>query len=341
MNRIILIPAYEPDDRLIDLVHKIKKREFDVVVVDDGSGRDYDSVFLSLGKNVKVIRYDVNQGKGNALKVGYQYIRAHYLENYIVVTMDCDGQHTIHDAKKLCDYIDNHRNALVLGKRLRDGSVPLRSRVGNGITKFIYHITTGLDVYDTQTGLRAFSDCLMDLFLSIPGDRFEYEMNVLLECARRKIPMKEIEIETIYMENNKGTHFDTFKDSYLVYKEIIKFSFSSIICFLIDYFLFIILSFFTNQIILSNVIARVVSASVNYFFNRKFVFESQNDVGYSFFSYVVLAIFILSFNCFILYVFVDVLLFNRWISKLVVEIILFFVSWFFQKFFVFKDRNNN
>ena len=137
--------------------------------------------------------------------------------------MDCDGQHTIKDAKKLIEEVINNKNTLVLGKRIRSEKTPLRSRIGNFITRFVYKIGTGLDIYDTQTGLRVFSNKLIDYMLGVDGNRFEYEMNVLLRCAKDKITIKEIVIETIYIDNNSKSHFNGIKDSYIIYKNIIKF----------------------------------------------------------------------------------------------------------------------
>ena len=136
--------------------------------------------------------------------------------------MDSDGQHTIKDAKKLLEYTEQNKEVLTIGKRLRDKKIPLRSKVGNEITKFVFLLATGVKIYDTQSGLRCFSSELVDLFLNIDGDRFEYEMNILMYCAKNKIKMKEIVIETIYIDNNSGSHFNKFKDSYLIYKNIIK-----------------------------------------------------------------------------------------------------------------------
>ena len=230
MNNIILIPSYEPDDKLIALIEKLSKTEYDVIVVDDGSGPNYKDIFDKIKNKCKVISYDINHGKGYALKTGYKYIKENY-SDYVLVTMDSDGQHTIEDATKLLEYVKIHKNTLVTGMRKRDENVPLRSRVGNGITRFFYRKITHLDVYDTQTGLRAFSNKLMDFMINIYGDRFDYEMNVLLECAKEGVQIKELEIETIYIENNKGSHFKTFSDSYKVYKEIIKYILSSSSCF--------------------------------------------------------------------------------------------------------------
>ena len=138
--------------------------------------------------------------------------------------MDCDGQHTIKDALKLGEYTLNNNEELVTGKRLRNKITPLRSKIGNSITRFVYRTITGLDVYDTQTGLRAFSDKLVPLMLEIEGERFEYEMNVLLTCSTKKIKITEIQIDTIYIENNSGSHFNSVKDSIKIYKEIFKYT---------------------------------------------------------------------------------------------------------------------
>ena len=219
---IILIPAYEPDNKLIKLVNDLSKEEVNILVLDDGSGVSYADVFEKCKDYADVISYDTNKGKGYALKTGLKYIKDNFKEPYIVVTMDCDGQHSISDAKKLIKKIDVNEKVLILGKRIRNDNIPIRSKIGNSITRFIYRLSTGLDVYDTQTGLRAFNDSLIDYLIDIEGNRFEYEMNVLLKCAIDKIKIKEVKIETIYIDNNSGSHFNTIKDSYRIYKDIIK-----------------------------------------------------------------------------------------------------------------------
>ena len=248
--------------------------------------------------------------------------------------MDSDGQHKIEDAKKLADYIINNPKTLAIGMRKRGNNVPIRSKVGNSITKFIYYITTGLNIYDTQSGLRVFTNDLIDTFININGERFEYEMNVLLYCAKNNIEMKEIPIETIYIENNKHSHFKTFKDSFLIYKEILKFSLSSIISFIIDYSLFIILLFILNSIIISNIIARIISASTNYYLNKTIVFNNKNNK--SIVSYIILAIIILILNTLILNLLITKLLINKFIAKIITETILFILSFTIQKKIIFK-----
>ena len=222
-KRIVLIPSYEPKATLVSLVKDMKSFGFDVVVVDDGSGAKYGNIFFVLLKYAYVISYSENKGTGYALKEGFRYIQNHYQCDYTVVTMDSDGQHSLNDAFNVCAEAEINQGTLVLGSRKQDKNSPLRSRFGNCMTRNIYRVISGLDVYDTQTGLRAFDKSLLPFLLDVPGKRFEYEMNVLLKAARKKVPMKEITIKTIYFDGNSGSHFDKIKDSYRIYKEIIKF----------------------------------------------------------------------------------------------------------------------
>lgn len=331
---IILIPAYEPDDKLIELLKTIKNKtnNIDIIVVNDGSNSNYDEIFSLSKKYSNVLSYKENKGKGYALKYGLSYIKRHYEDNYYIVTMDCDGQHKIDDAIKLAKYLKLNKDTLVLGKRLRSYKTPFRSRLGNSITKTIFYVTTGLDIYDTQTGLRAFSSKLIDYMLKVEGERYEYEMNVLLNLKKNNIKVKELEIETIYIDNNSGSHFNTIKDSFKIYKEIIKFSISSILSFIIDYLLYIIFFLLSSNIIISNIISRFISASINYNINKKIVFKNNNSN--SLLKYIFLATIILLLNTIflnILTMFLDV-----FVAKLVTELVLFILSFSIQKVFIFK-----
>ena len=223
-TKVVLIPAYEPEENFIKLIKELSNTDFQIVVVDDGSGKKYKKIFDEISKYAKVISYPTNRGKGYALKKGLKHIKDNY-NSYVIVTMDCDGQHTIKDALKISEQSLKNNNKLILGKRIRNEKTPLRSKIGNSITRFIYKLTTGLDVYDTQTGLRAFTDELIDFFIDVEGDRYEYEMNVLLNCSKDKIKITELPIETIYIDNNSNSHFKTIKDSFKIYKRLLKFLF--------------------------------------------------------------------------------------------------------------------
>lgn len=231
MKKIALIPSYEPDTKLTKLIEKLSVQGVFIIVVDDGSGEKYNDIFLKAKENAHVISYSRNRGKGYALKTGLKFIKDNFNEDYIVVTLDSDGQHAVEDAIRLCDYVEKNPNELVIGKRIRGKDTPLKSKIGNSITRIVYRISTGVNIYDTQTGLRAFSKNLIDKMLKIKGDRYEYEMNMLLILAKEGIKIKEIDIKTIYIDNNSGSHFSAIKDSIIIYKQILKFSFSSLISF--------------------------------------------------------------------------------------------------------------
>lgn len=176
-----------------------------------------------------------------------------------------------------------HSDSLILGSRALADNVPLRSRFGNTVTRFVYRLASGVKVHDTQTGLRACSCRLLSWMLEVKGDRYEYEMNVLLECSKADIPIREVPIKTIYLDGNKSSHFDTVKDSIRIYKEILKFSASSLASFVIDYLLYSVMVLLTAGIgaeislVISNVTARLVSATVNYNINRRYVFGADNE----------------------------------------------------------------
>ena len=340
-NKIALIPAYEPQDNLISLVHELKENNFEVVVIDDGSGKEFKYIFDEVSSCAKVLGYNKNKGKGVALKVGFEYIKSNFMQDYVVVTMDCDGQHTVSDAKKLCEVAKLNPNTLVIGKRLRNSKTPFRSRLGNRITRLIYHISTGIDVYDTQTGLRAFNKALLDYLIKVEGERYEYEMNVLLQCIKNNIKIKEIEITTIYINNNSNSHFKTFKDSLLVYKEIMKFSLSSFSSFIIDYLLYVLFIFLFNNILFSNILSRLISASINYKINKRLVFNSHEKNYKTIFQYFSLVLIILLLNTIVLNALVRYIFINKFFAKLLTEVILFFVNWFIQKKYIFKKDQNN
>jgi putative flippase GtrA len=227
---------------------------------------------------------------------------------------------------------------LILGSRALRENVPLRSQFGNTVTRTVFALFTGHPIHDTQTGLRAFHTSLIPALLQIEGDRYEYEMNVLLEFSRGRIPIVEVEISTIYLENNSRSHFNTLRDSFRVYKEIIKFSASSLICFGVDYGLYSLLTLATGSLTLANISARVVSASLNYYINRRHVFKSDHSVLKSGLQYAALAVAILAVNTLLLSLLVDHAGLNRYAAKLLTEAILFMASWFIQRYLIFHKR---
>ena len=331
--KIALIPSFEPDQKLIEIVSELNKNDYKVIVVNDGSEEKYDKIFNKC--KCKVISYDNNKGKGYALKEGLKFIKNNY-ENAYIVTMDSDGQHTVSDANKLIEYLKHNKSTLVLGSRKRSKKTPLKSFLGNMITCFTFDLITHNKIYDTQTGLRAFSSGLVDYMLSVEGERYEYEMNVLLHLGQQNINTEEVQIRMVYLDNNSSSHFNPVKDSFKIYKEILRFSASSLLSFVIDYSLFCTLMALTGMTILSNILARIVSAAVNFSLNRNFVFGSSVHILKSAIKYFLLALVVLVFNTCILRLLIAAGQ-PYMLAKIITETVMFFFSWTVQKLFIFKE----
>ncbi len=219
----VLIPAYRPDHKLIETLRKLSESGYTLVVVDDGSGAAYDTVFIEAAEMARVIRYPVNRGKGGALKQGVRCIVKCLPQVRYVVTADADGQHRLEDIDKVARRL-HQVGGFVIGSRAFVGEVPLRSRFGNTLTRGVYHVVSGVQVGDTQTGLRGFDRSLLTWLLTIPGNRYEYEMNVLMSAARDQIAIHEVEIQTVYENDNSSSHFRPLHDSVKIYKEIFRFA---------------------------------------------------------------------------------------------------------------------
>lgn len=221
-KRYALIPAYKPDKKLIKITVQLIENGYSVVVVDDGSGPEYADIFYEILPYVELLIHEVNKGKGAAIKTGLEFIAEDGKENYTVVTLDADGQHSIEDVIRVTEVAEKEINSLILGVRGFDKNVPIRSRLGNVITRCIFLFVTGIRIQDTQTGLRAFSDKQVEFMRSIAGERYEYEINVLLEYTKGGMLICQIPIETIYLDNNNSSHFHVIRDSVLIYAQILK-----------------------------------------------------------------------------------------------------------------------
>lgn len=336
----ILIPAYEPDIRLAELVYQLKRScDYPIVVVNDGSAAEYEPLFDSVREQgCTVLRHSRNQGKGMALKTGFSYIRL-LKEAEGVVCADCDGQHLPQDILQVASEVKRRPGCIVLGSRRFVGQVPLRSRFGNSLTRMVFAFSTGKTVHDTQTGLRGYSADMLDWLLGIPGERYEYEMIMLLEAASGGYGFREVGIDTVYLEENQSSHFHAIKDSYRVYVPILKFCATSLLSFALDFALLMILSALSGSLLTSVAGARAVSSVFNYSMNKVFVFGKRHSrVSASLPKYFGLVLIILFFNYLLMAFFIQYIGIPLVWAKLMTETLLFLFSYWMQRVFVFKEK---
>lgn len=218
----ILIPAYEPDGALVRLVAALRPMGAHLVVVDDGSARpEARAAFAAVrGRVDALLVHGVNRGKGAALRTGFAWIREHLPEAEAVVTADADGQHTPADIRRVAEAALGHPQGLVLGVRAFAGHVPLRSRLGNAWSRVLFRLLTGLSVRDTQTGLRAVPRALLGRMLALPGDRYDYEMRMLVDARRHAAKPLQVAIETVYLDGNRSSHFRPLRDTVLTQRAL-------------------------------------------------------------------------------------------------------------------------
>ncbi len=219
----ILIPAYEPDDHLPALVAALAPTGAALVVVDDGSvSAAARAAFAAVRPRVAaLLAHDVNRGKGAALRTGFAWVRDHLPQAQVVVTADADGQHAPQDICRVAEAARAHPQGLVLGVRAFSGKVPLRSRFGNAWSRLLFRLCTGLSVRDTQTGLRAVPRALLDRVLALSGDRYDYETRMLVDARHHAAPPLQIPISTIYIADNRASHFHPLRDTLLTQRALV------------------------------------------------------------------------------------------------------------------------
>jgi putative flippase GtrA len=241
----------------------------------------------------------------------------------------------------LADAIDSSKMEMVLGVRQFEGDVPFKSRFGNSISAFTFKMATGIDLNDTQTGLRGYPHKLLPWLCSVDGKRFEYEQNLLLRSKKSGISIKQLPIATIYDNNNKGTHFRPINDSISVLFPIIKFCSSSILSFFVDFVFLLLFRWIFGGLFFCVVFARVISSTFNYIVNKFFVFDAKDTSSkQSAPKYFGLALVILSLNYCMMKLFIEVINMHIVPAKILTEITLFTISYTVQKLFIFKRDKN-
>jgi len=327
----VVIPAYEPDVGLESLVRDLAN-EFPVLIVDDGSGGAYAGIFRSAEEmGAVVLRHDVNRGKGAALKTAFRYLLANGAPTH-AVTADADGQHSVQDIFSIASALSQFPDMLILGSR--DVSrMPPRSRLGNTITRTVFRLFTGLAISDTQTGLRGIPASLLERMTTVPGDRYEYEMNVLLTLKKWGVACKEIPIRTIYLNGNRSSHFHPVRDGLRVFSRLFRYALASLGCTALDYGLYCLLLPILRPA-WSYAAARVCSACVNYQVVRRMVFHTDPSARSALF-YALLAIFSMAAGA-AGTAGLSALSVNSILAKLVLDTLLFAFNYLVQKKLIFR-----
>ena len=301
----VVLPSLDPDEKLIAVVDGLLEYGFsDIILVNDGCKQENLHYFTDLAAQhpeIHLLHHEVNKGKGAALKNAFRWFLENRPDGYGVVTVDGDNQHHPADTRACCEHMLETGHAVLGCRDFNQADVPARSSFGNKTTSMIFKIFVGMTISDTQTGLRALPRKILQQLVDVYGDRFEYETNMLLAFKTKGIAFDEVKIRTVYIEENKSSHFRVIHDSWRIYKLILahffRYALSSVACFVVDSGMVFLLTkilggFLMDPLLsgISTVSARIVSSMINFFMNKKLVFQSDVSTGKAMVRYYALAI---------------------------------------------------
>ena len=344
MNIPVLIPAYQPDKTLSEVVSKLLETGFqNIIVVNDGSDEGSNAILESLRttKGCVVLDHAVNMGKGRALKTGLNYFYLNFPEAEGVITADADGQHLPEDIMNVAREMKKNPDKLIMGARSFEKDIPFKSLIGNVLTRYVFYFLVGKKLADTQSGLRGISRRLVPALLNLEGERYEYEMNMLISTKVFNTEIEEVPIQTVYIEQNRASHFNPLTDSMKIYFLLLRFAFSSIFTSLVDFIVFTFTYAFNPNIGISIIIARLVASVINFTINKKFVFHSQTKNFDPIIKYYTLLVAMGT----VAYISIETLttrfFMNVILAKILTEGLLFLASFTIQRDLIFTSKPKN
>ena len=360
LSRIsVVLPSLDPDEKLIAVVDGLLEYGFtDIILVNDGSKQENLHYFTDLAgqhPEIHLLHHEVNKGKGAALKNAFRYFLENRPEGFGVVTVDGDNQHHPEDTRRCCEHMMKTGHTVLGCRDFNQADVPARSSFGNKTTSMIFKIFVGMTISDTQTGLRAIPRKVLEELVDVYGDRFEYETNMLLAFKTKGIDFDEVKIRTVYIEENKSSHFRVIHDSWRIYKLILahffRYTLSSLASAVVDtgaYALFSALLPLSGMALtaVSGVAARVISSLLNFFMNQRLVFKTNVDTKKAMLRYYMLALpqmaaqVLLTQGVYALLGIPDSAGFLRTAIYAVVMTVLYFLSYMIQQRWVFAPQKS-
>jgi glycosyltransferase involved in cell wall biosynthesis len=342
VSLVVLIPALKPSAAFLSLLDELGSSISvkHIIVVNDGSPSNYDAVFdeAALKDKVTILRHAVNLGKGAALRTGINYFLCRFGPDSVLVTADADGQHHHDDILAVGVKAASEAGSLVLGERCFAGQIPLRSKLGNILTRKLFALFVGQEVRDTQTGLRAIPLSLLPSLMRIRANGYDFEMEMLMCAAQKQVNIESVPIRTIYEEGNRTSHFNPVRDSMRIYFVFARFLSSSALTALIDYGIFHAAFAVTGSLSTSMCAGRLVAGTFNFVANKLFVFHSRSSLAGALLRYVMLV----ATLGFLAYFLIDELVrradWNPYAAKISVESMLLFASFLLQRTLVFAQN---
>lgn len=327
----VVIPAYDPGEILLDVVAGVRAFSSRIVVVNDGSRPDQGPVFSRLGDypEVTLLTHATNQGKGAALITGITHCLGIMPDDGHIITIDSDGQHDPEDIKQFTDYLAGHGDVdFAIGERRDDARMPVKSRLGNLLSRFFFRLNFGEGVHDTQTGFRMLSKKFAQLFVqAIKPGKYETELDMLILAQRRLGKIHTVPVRTVYYGNNETSKFKPISDSARIIKLFLVYSTVTVASFVVDYLFYLMLVFGMDvDYIQANVAARILSASFNFLGHKYFSFGVRRDMVGQAFRYALAVFNALLLSSILLFLIVEMFGIGRVIAKPVADSLVFVIN---------------
>lgn len=199
MTIVAVIPAYNEEKTIGEVVINTKKYVDKVIVVDDNS---QDTTYeKALNAGASVIKLNANKGVGFATRVGCDIACEEGAD--IIVTIDADGQHDPADIPKLIKTLKEEKLDIVFGSRRRNRHMPFIKRVGNFGLSLVVSFLFGINIKDSQTGFHAFTNEAYKK-LRWSSSRYDAVSEFVVRTAKNKLKFREVEVKTIYTGKKIG-----------------------------------------------------------------------------------------------------------------------------------------
>jgi glycosyltransferase involved in cell wall biosynthesis len=211
MKTAIIIPVYNHEQRLEEVIHQALKLGLPLLVIDDGS-TDKTPDILNRIEGISVIRHPTNLGKGAALLSGFAAAVKQGCD--WAITIDGDGQHNPEDAWPLISAVADGRRVIVVGRRegMAGKNVPWTSRFGRGFSNFWVWASGGPRITDSQSGFRLYP-LPEALHLDIMARRYQFEVEILVRAKRKGIDTIEAPVQVVYQaKGERVSHFQPWLD---------------------------------------------------------------------------------------------------------------------------------
>ena len=346
----VIIPAYQPDGEMIGLIHQLRQNGVsNIIVVDDGSGAAYAELFQRAKEEYgcSLIYHAENLGKGRALKSAFNMILGSGNDVLGCVTMDCRGSFSCADILKVMEELAAHPTELIMGKRVLDVTrMTKKSRAGNKVLQLSFHYLVGILVTDVQSGLRGIPVSYMRKLMNVKGERYEFDTNMLINCKKCSVAVREIALETIYSARRNQEQYRVIRDNLSIYLTFATYIFTSMFASIVDLILFVILCDMLGRfrilsstqmyVVIATAMARCVSATVNYRLNYRIVFKTKSAQTSTFAKWVILCIVQMAMSAAAVSVLHGLIGGPEILFKIPVDFCLFFFSYYFSREFVYQ-----